>query len=66
MDPEYYLSHRLTEKSDIYSLGIVFLEILTGILTREEHRPRGEGSVGSRDDVVGDRREHGGSTLRRG
>lgn len=31
MDPEYYLSHRLTEKSDVYSLGIVFLEILTGM-----------------------------------
>lgn len=31
VDPEYYLSHRLTEKSDVYSLGIVFLEILTGM-----------------------------------
>lgn len=31
MDPEYYLSHRLTEKSDVYSMGIVFLEILTGM-----------------------------------
>lgn len=25
------MSHRLTEKSDVYSLGIVFLEILTGM-----------------------------------
>ncbi|WZY79859.1 hypothetical protein YC2023_026243 [Brassica napus] len=31
VDPEYYLSHRLTEKSDVYSMGIVFLEILTGM-----------------------------------
>ncbi|XP_010543142.2 PREDICTED: probable LRR receptor-like serine/threonine-protein kinase At5g37450 [Tarenaya hassleriana] len=31
VDPEYFLSHKLTEKSDVYSLGIVFLEILTGM-----------------------------------
>ncbi|KAL5550405.1 hypothetical protein UlMin_000581 [Ulmus minor] len=31
LDPEYFLTHKLTEKSDVYSLGIVFLELLTGL-----------------------------------
>lgn len=31
MDPEYFLSRKLTEKSDVYSLGVVFLELLTGM-----------------------------------
>lgn len=31
VDPEYFLTHKLTEKSDVYSLGIVFLELITGI-----------------------------------
>ncbi|KAK7287013.1 hypothetical protein RJT34_22419 [Clitoria ternatea] len=30
LDPEYLLTHKLTDKSDVYSLGIVFLELLTG------------------------------------
>lgn len=30
LDPEYYESQRLNEKSDIYSLGIVILELITG------------------------------------
>ncbi|XP_022949162.1 probable LRR receptor-like serine/threonine-protein kinase At1g06840 isoform X1 [Cucurbita moschata] len=30
LDPEYFLTHKLTDKSDVYSLGVVFLEILTG------------------------------------
>ena len=29
MDPEYFMTHKLTDKSDVYSLGIVFLELLT-------------------------------------
>ncbi|KAF7091727.1 hypothetical protein CFC21_094287 [Triticum aestivum] len=29
-DPEYYLTGRLTESSDVYSFGIVLLEITTG------------------------------------
>ncbi|OMP08585.1 hypothetical protein CCACVL1_01105 [Corchorus capsularis] len=32
LDPEYFLTHKLTEKSDVYSLGIVFLELLTGMM----------------------------------
>ncbi|GLT56700.1 hypothetical protein SLA2020_297250 [Shorea laevis] len=31
LDPEYFLTHKLTEKSDVYSLGIVFLQLLTGM-----------------------------------
>uniref|UniRef100_A0A2N9EXA5 Protein kinase domain-containing protein n=1 Tax=Fagus sylvatica TaxID=28930 RepID=A0A2N9EXA5_FAGSY len=30
LDPEYFLTHKLTDKSDVYSLGIVFLELQTG------------------------------------
>ncbi|RLM86685.1 putative LRR receptor-like serine/threonine-protein kinase [Panicum miliaceum] len=30
MDPEYYLTGRLTESSDVYSFGIVLLEAATG------------------------------------
>ncbi|WOK96734.1 putative LRR receptor-like serine/threonine-protein kinase [Canna indica] len=31
LDPEYVLTHQLTDKSDVYSLGVVFLELLTGM-----------------------------------
>ncbi|KAL9316442.1 hypothetical protein ACSQ67_017443 [Phaseolus vulgaris] len=30
IDPEYFLTHKLTDKSDVYSLGVVFLELVTG------------------------------------
>ncbi|KAL5755842.1 hypothetical protein ACOSQ2_020588 [Xanthoceras sorbifolium] len=30
LDPEYYISNRLTEKSDVHSFGVVLLEIITG------------------------------------
>ncbi|XP_050231690.1 probable LRR receptor-like serine/threonine-protein kinase At1g05700 [Mercurialis annua] len=30
LDPEYYTSSRLTEKSDVYGFGIVLLELITG------------------------------------
>ncbi|KAI9128757.1 hypothetical protein K1719_000240 [Acacia pycnantha] len=30
LDPEYYKSRKLNEKSDIYSFGIVILELITG------------------------------------
>lgn len=30
MDPEYYGLHTLTEKSDVYGLGVVMLEVITG------------------------------------
>ncbi|KAM0822844.1 hypothetical protein ACQ4PT_071249 [Festuca glaucescens] len=31
LDPEHILTHKLTEKSDVYSLGVVLLELLTGM-----------------------------------
>lgn len=31
VDPEYFLTHKLTDKSDVYSIGVVFLEMLTGM-----------------------------------
>ena len=31
LDPEYFLTRKLTDKSDVYSLGVVFLELLTGM-----------------------------------
>ncbi|KAL3514160.1 hypothetical protein ACH5RR_026877 [Cinchona calisaya] len=31
LDPDYFLTHKLTDKSDVYSLGVVFLELLTGM-----------------------------------
>ncbi|CAA3011826.1 probable LRR receptor-like serine threonine-kinase At1g06840 [Olea europaea subsp. europaea] len=31
LDPEYFLAHKLTEKNDVYSLGVVFLDLLTGM-----------------------------------
>jgi len=42
MDPEYYKRYLLTEKSDVYSLGVMLLEVLSGrqpLPSREEkHR----------------------------
>ncbi|KAL6606157.1 hypothetical protein ACP70R_041810 [Stipagrostis hirtigluma subsp. patula] len=31
LDPEYFLTLKVTERSDVYSLGVVFLELLTGM-----------------------------------
>lgn len=38
LDPEYFLTDTLTDKSDVYSLGIVFLELLTGLLPASHGR----------------------------
>ncbi|XP_077239187.1 CRINKLY4 related 3 [Tasmannia lanceolata] len=48
MDPEYYGLHHLTAKSDVYGLGVVLLEVLTGkraIFKSEEEEGGGPTSV---------------------
>lgn len=30
LDPEYYMTQKLNEKSDIYSFGVLMLELITG------------------------------------
>ncbi|RDX99689.1 putative LRR receptor-like serine/threonine-protein kinase, partial [Mucuna pruriens] len=53
LDPEYLLTHKLTDKSDVYSLGIVFLELLTGMqpishgknIVREVNMARQSGTI---------------------
>ncbi|WVZ56526.1 hypothetical protein U9M48_007042 [Paspalum notatum var. saurae] len=37
--PEYLMSGKLTKKSDIYSFGVVMLEVLTGRMARDERLP---------------------------
>ncbi|XP_021767444.1 probable LRR receptor-like serine/threonine-protein kinase At1g06840 isoform X3 [Chenopodium quinoa] len=63
LDPEYFLTHQLTDKSDVYSLGVVFLELLTGVppishgknLVREVNAAQKSGSLfGIVDSKMGD------------
>lgn len=41
LDPEYYISNRLNEKSDVFSFGVVILELITGrvVISRDQDRP---------------------------
>jgi len=44
LDPEYYRFQRLTEKSDVYSYGVVLCEVLCGkppIIRTDEENPMG-------------------------
>ncbi|CAL4901330.1 unnamed protein product [Urochloa decumbens] len=53
LDPEYFLTHKLTDKSDVYSLGVVFLEMLSGMkpiehgknIVREVNSARQSGNI---------------------
>ncbi|CAK9156484.1 unnamed protein product, partial [Ilex paraguariensis] len=42
LDPEYMRTHQLTTKSDVFSFGILLLEILTGRRPVESNRPTDE------------------------
>eukprot|EP00249_Psilotum_nudum_P022634 c28592_g1_i1 orf=191-1954(+) len=42
LDPDYHESYQLTDKSDVYSLGVVLMEIISGKLPVDTSRDRGE------------------------
>ncbi|XP_022731707.1 putative serine/threonine-protein kinase-like protein CCR3 [Durio zibethinus] len=46
IDPEYYVSNVLTAKSDVYGLGVVLLELLTGQKAVFKNEEDGTGPIG--------------------
>ncbi|GKV22748.1 hypothetical protein SLEP1_g32581 [Rubroshorea leprosula] len=40
LDPDYHRSFRLTEKSDVYSLGVVLLELISGLKAVDQSRDK--------------------------
>ncbi|VVA93743.1 unnamed protein product [Arabis nemorensis] len=57
LDPEYYRTNRLTEKSDVFSFGVVLLELVTNrpVIDQKRERPHiGEwvGFMLSRGDIT--------------
>ncbi|KAK9285498.1 hypothetical protein L1049_024692 [Liquidambar formosana] len=45
LDPEYYSTQHLSAKSDVFSYGVVLLEIISGREPLNIHRPRNEWSL---------------------
>lgn len=45
LDPEYYSTQHLSAKSDVFSFGVVLLEIISGREPLDVHRPRNEWSL---------------------
>ncbi|KAJ7533732.1 hypothetical protein O6H91_13G061500 [Diphasiastrum complanatum] len=45
LDPEYYITQKLTVKSDVFSFGVVLFEIICGREPLNMHRPRVEWSL---------------------
>ncbi|KAL5556683.1 hypothetical protein UlMin_038919 [Ulmus minor] len=45
LDPEYYTTHHLSDKSDVFSFGVVLFEIVSGREPLNIHRPRNEWSL---------------------
>lgn len=43
--PEYVLTGHLTSKSDVWSYGVVLVELLTGRRSMDERRPKEELSL---------------------
>lgn len=45
MAPEYATTGKLTEKSDVFSFGVVLLELITGRKPVDESQPLGDESL---------------------
>ncbi|KAM7472382.1 hypothetical protein LguiA_010565 [Lonicera macranthoides] len=47
-DPEYFLTHRLTKKSDVYAFGVVLFEVISGKPALDFRLPKEQRSLAAR------------------